>query len=81
MCQSPTKSSQGVTAQMPHHGRAATAGFAVATGTLGQWWALRAADRGGTEMRPHKRQTYRNWPHLDTENTMLVTQSHAILNE
>src|SRR5699024_3286817 len=42
VCQSPTKSSQGVTAQMPPHAPAATAGFAVATGTLGQWWALRA---------------------------------------
>ena len=34
VCQSPTKSSQGVTAQMPHHGRAATTVFAVATGTM-----------------------------------------------
>ena|SRR5690625_1136114 len=34
VCQSPTKSDQGVTAQVLLHAPAATAGFAVATGTM-----------------------------------------------
>ena len=61
-----------------------TSGDGGVCGGYGDAWAVVGAaggGPGGTEMRPHKRQTYRNWPHLDTENTMLVTQSHAILNE
>src|SRR5699024_7536761 len=42
VCQSATKSSQGVAAHVPPHAAAATAGFAAATGTRGQWGALRA---------------------------------------